>query len=71
MKTYRFKTDANCSGCVKSIGWFLDKIEGIKSYKFDIEHPDHILEVQSEKDITAEIVETVKKAGWYAEPIAG
>lgn len=70
MKTYRFRTNAKCAGCVSNIEWFLKKIPGIGTWKIDLQSPDKVLEIQSENDLTAEVLDAVKKAGYQAEPLA-
>lgn len=48
---------------------FLNKKEGITSWSVDIDNPDKILTVET-NDLSAEdIVKTVKRTGFDAEPI--
>lgn len=66
MKTYNFKTNINCNGCIAGVTPFLNKVEGI-SWKVDIENPDKILTVETDSAPEEEIVKAVKKAGFEIE----
>jgi len=69
MATIKFKTNINCSNCVAKVTPFLDKKEGITSWRVDTDNPDKILIVET-SDLSAEdIVKTVKRTGFEAEPI--
>lgn len=68
MKTFKFKTNINCSGCIAGVTPFLNKIENIQ-WKVDTESPDKILTVESENASSEEIIDTVKKAGFEIEKI--
>lgn len=69
MGTIKFKTNINCSNCVAKVTPFLDKKEGITSWRVDTDNPDKILIVET-SDLSAEdIVKTVKRTGFEAEPI--
>lgn len=69
MGTIKFKTNINCSSCVAKVTPFLNKKEGITSWRVDIDNPDKILVVET-NDLSAEdIVKTVKRTGFEAEPI--
>lgn len=69
MATIKFKTNINCSNCVAKVTPFLNKKEGITSWRVDIDNPDKILVVET-NDLSAEdIVKTVKRTGFEAEPI--
>lgn len=69
MKTYRFKTNINCGGCIKSVTPHLNSLENIESWKVDIDNSDKVLEVTSEGAIENEIVAAVQKAGFEIEPL--
>ena len=69
MATIKFKTNINCSSCVAKVTPFLNKKEGVISWSVDIDNPDKILVVET-IDLSAEdIVKTVKRTGFEAEPI--
>lgn len=65
----RFKTNINCGGCVEKVTPFLDKVEGIKSWKVDTNDADKILTVETEGAGEEQVVEAVKKAGFNIEVI--
>lgn len=68
MKTYRFKTNINCGGCVNGVTPFLNKIAGIH-WKVDTDNPDKILSVETDQADEEEIVRMVKKAGFEIEKL--
>lgn len=69
MKTVKFKTNINCSGCIKSITPFLNALDNIDLWKVDTDNPDKILEVTLDDDNEAIVMEAVKKAGFIIEKI--
>lgn len=68
MKTYKFKTNINCGGCVSGVTPFLDKLEEI-DWEVDIDHSDKILTVKSKETSEEAIIKAVKKAGFEIEKI--
>lgn len=69
MKTLKFKTNINCSGCIRSVSPHLDNEKEIAHWEVNIADPDKILTV-STSTLTAEEVENaVKKAGFKAEAL--
>jgi copper chaperone CopZ len=62
MKTYTFKTNINCGGCIAKVSPHLNALEGIK-WEVDINVAEKILTIETEKDIN-EIMDVVKKAGF-------
>ena len=69
MKTVKFKTNINCSGCIKSITPFLNALDNIDLWKVDTDNPDKILEVTLDDENEAIFMEAVKKAGFIIEKI--
>lgn len=66
MKTYQFKTNINCSGCVAKITPYLDANNEIRSWKVETLNPDKILTVETDH-LSGEMIETiVKNAGFSA-----
>ncbi len=63
MKTMKFKTNINCSGCVAGVTPFLNKLEGIE-WNVDTDTPEKILTVKTESVSEDEIIKAVKKAGF-------
>ncbi|MBA5630209.1 heavy-metal-associated domain-containing protein [Moheibacter lacus] len=68
MKTFKFKTNINCGGCVSGVTPFLNQLENT-DWKVDTENPDKILTVESESVSEEEIIRMVKKAGFEIEMI--
>ncbi len=67
----KFKTTINCSGCVAAVKPHLEKLEGLASWTVDTDDKDKILSVSLAGATGEEVVESVKKAGFQIEPIAG
>ena len=69
MKTIQFKTNINCSNCLAKVTPFLDRKEGIQSWRGDIDNPNKILTVETELLDAGDIVKTIKRTGFEAEEI--
>jgi len=67
MKTYQFKTNINCGGCIASVSPHLNSISGICNWKVDTANPEKILTVETDSLTAGQIAEIVKKAGFKAE----
>ncbi len=70
METLKFKTNLKCNGCISAITPALNNIEGIENWNVDLSTPDRPLVVESDKDISAEVLSGVKKAGYEIEKLA-
>jgi copper chaperone len=64
MKTIRFKTNLKCGGCVKAITPGLESLNIIDTWSVDLENPDRILEIKTPEDVSEQVIESVKKAGY-------
>lgn len=69
MKTYQFKTNINCGGCISTVKPFLDNASGVEEWSVDTTQKDKILTVQTTEDSPSEIIQTVEKAGFKIEPL--
>jgi copper chaperone len=69
METLKFKTNINCGGCIKAVTPFLEKTQGIQSWKVDTENPEKILTVEAEGIDAQQVKGVVEKAGFTAEVI--
>jgi copper chaperone len=69
MKTLKFKTNINCSGCIRSVSPHLDGEKEIAHWEVDINNPDKILTVSTSTLSAEEVENTVKKAGFKAEAV--
>lgn len=65
----RFKTNIHCENCLAKVSPFLNALPGIKSWNADISHKDKILTVYPDNISEAQIIETVKKAGYKIDKI--
>ena len=67
MKTYTFKTNIQCSGCIEKITPYLDANNEILSWKVDTSNPNKILTIETDH-LSSEMIERiVKTAGYKAE----
>ena len=64
MKTIRFKTNLKCGGCVKAITPGLESLNIIDTWSVELENPDRVLEIKSPEDVSEQVIESVKKAGY-------
>jgi copper chaperone CopZ len=68
MKTYKFKTNINCNGCIKAVSPFLNQLEATE-WEVDIQDKRKVLEVRSDKVDREDIIGKVKEAGYEIEPL--
>lgn len=68
METLKFKTNIKCGGCVAGVTPHLNADEAIKSWEVDLQSPDRILTVETDKS-AEEVAQVVKQAGFTAEPV--
>lgn len=64
METLRFKTSLKCGGCVKAITPGLENMNSIEKWSVDLESPDKVLAVEASEDISDQVIDSVKKAGY-------
>lgn len=64
MKTIRFKTNLKCGGCIKAITPGLESLNIIDSWSVELENPDRVLEIKAPEDVSEQVIESVKKAGY-------
>ncbi len=69
MKTLKFKTNINCSGCVARVTPHLNKQSDINSWSVDTLNPEKILSVEGEFIDAGKIIELVSKAGFKVEEV--
>ncbi len=69
MKTLKFKTNINCSGCIRSVSPHLDNEKEIAHWEVNTADPDKILTVSTDTLTAEEVADTVKKAGFKAEAL--
>lgn len=69
MGTLKFKSNIKCMGCVAQVSPILNEEKGIKSWNVDVDTPEKILTVETEKLNSGEVIDLVKNAGFKAETI--
>ncbi|MBD0333075.1 MAG: heavy-metal-associated domain-containing protein [Chitinophagaceae bacterium] len=70
MSTYFFKTNINCLGCVTQIKPHLDKMESdktIERWHIDFNHPEHILEIETNQLDQEQVKHLIRETGFEAE----
>lgn len=70
MSTLKFKTNINCSGCIKSVTPHLDKVDSINNWNVNTESQDKVLTVESENGSAEDVKTAVKKAGFNIEELS-
>jgi copper chaperone CopZ len=68
MTTFKFKTNINCGGCIKSITPYLEELKDIE-WKVDTGDKRKVLEVKTEIHTEQEIINKVNEAGYEARPL--
>lgn len=68
-KTFTFKTNINCGGCIAKVTPFLDEVKGISNWNVDTANKNKILTVVSDGISESEVIDTVQKAGFKIEMI--
>jgi copper chaperone len=69
MSTYKFKTTMSCSGCVSKVEKFLNGEKDILKWVVDLNSPDKILTIETEKLEANQIPPMLLKAGYKAVQI--
>ncbi len=67
MKTLKFKTNINCSSCIKSVTPFLNELDNVDSWRVETENPDKILEVELDDEDNESVINAIKQAGYEIE----
>jgi copper chaperone len=69
MKTLKFKTNINCSGCVNTVTPHLNATEGIISWTVDTLNADKVLTVETNELTADTITGVITKAGFNIKEI--
>lgn len=64
MKTFKFKTNIKCGGCVANVTPFLNEEKRIQSWSVDTNSMDKVLTVEAEGISQEEIKSLLEKAGY-------
>ncbi|HJT72486.1 MAG TPA: heavy-metal-associated domain-containing protein [Chitinophaga sp.] len=70
METVQFKTNIKCSGCIATVTPVLNEVAGKDNWEVDLQSPDKLLTVATDKASKEEIQQAVKKAGYEAEALS-
>lgn len=66
-KTFTFRTNINCGGCIAKVTPFLDSLQGVAKWSVDTANKNKVLTVVSDGISVEEIIDTVQKAGFKIE----
>jgi len=69
MKTLKFKTNINCSGCIGQVTPHLNRVKEIEKWQVEIANPQKILTIETSTLKPEEIVNIIAQAGFKAESI--
>ena len=69
MKTIKFKSNINCTGCLSKVTPFLNQEKRIEKWDVDLKHDDRILTVETDYLSIDEVKQTVQKAGFKVSKI--
>ncbi len=67
MHRFVFRTTLHCQGCVAAISSALEQIPGIRRWQVQLEHPDKLLSVEADSDVTAAVLRVLHERGYNAE----
>lgn len=67
----RFKTNLHCGGCLQAVTPGLNELLGEGNWKIDMNTPEYLLEVYSDKATEQQVVGVFEAAEYKAMPIAG
>ncbi len=68
LKTWKFKTNLQCGGCVSNVKPALDEATGIQHWEVDLQDPERTLIVQAKGITKEEILALIASRGFKAEP---
>ena len=68
MKSFRFKTNINCGGCINSVTPYLNELKDAE-WTVDTDDKRKVLEVKSDTLTEQEIIDKVHEAGYEAQPL--
>ncbi len=68
MKSYKFKTNINCGGCINSVTPYLNELKDAE-WNVDTNDKRKVLEVKSNTLTEKEIIDKVHEAGYEAKPL--
>ena len=69
MKTLKFKSNINCTGCLSKVTPVLNDEKAIEKWDVDLESDDRILTVETSNLDAEKVKQTVQKAGFNLEEL--
>lgn len=69
MKTFKFKTNIKCAGCLAKVSSHLNETAGADNWEVDINTPEKTLTVSADEVDESSIILAVKTAGFEAVSI--
>jgi copper chaperone len=69
MEIYHFRTSVKCGGCVATVTPFLNNLQGLKKWSFDLADSQRILTAEAEGISPSQIIDALSQAGYKAEEI--
>ncbi|MFP4088888.1 MAG: copper chaperone [Cyclobacteriaceae bacterium] len=70
MKTYKFKTNIKCGGCIDAVSSYLNNSREVLHWEVDTLHEDNVLSVMSTDEMESkDVVDLVNLAGFQAKPL--
>ena len=70
MKTLKFKSNINCTGCLSKVTPVLNDEKAIEKWDVDLESDDRILTVETSNLDAETVKQTVQKAGFELEELS-
>jgi copper chaperone len=70
MTIVKYKTNIQCTGCIKSLTPVLNNLDNIDSWKVDLDDQDRVLEVELDDNNKEEVFNAVKGLGFEIEEIS-
>ncbi len=65
--TLQFKTNINCSNCIRTVTGFLNDLKSIEKWEVDTSNPEKILTVEGDNLSAEEVIFAVEEAGFDIE----
>ena len=69
MTIVKYKTNIQCTGCIKSLTPVLNALDNIDSWKVDLESSDRTLEVEVDDNDKESVFKAVKGLGFEIEEV--
>ena len=68
MKSYKFRTNINCGGCINSVTPYLNELKDAE-WTVDTDDKRKVLEVKTNTLSEEDIIDKVHEAGYEAQPL--